>query len=75
MSLSDCEKCWDTPCTCGHEWDRYSLKYLLNLRSVLDSVITKKMETEPKCSRCKGPTTQESICDDCISKLKYDSMR
>ena len=24
MSLSDCPKCWDTPCTCGHEyrdWD------------------------------------------------------
>jgi hypothetical protein len=20
MSLSDCEKCWDTPCTCGWEY-------------------------------------------------------
>lgn len=20
MSMSDCEKCWDTPCTCGHEY-------------------------------------------------------
>lgn len=19
MALSDCPKCWDTPCTCGHE--------------------------------------------------------
>ena len=19
MSLSDCEKCWNTPCTCGHQ--------------------------------------------------------
>ena len=18
MSMSDCEKCWDTPCSCGH---------------------------------------------------------
>lgn len=24
MSLSDCEKCWDTPCTCGHEYRDYS---------------------------------------------------
>ncbi len=23
MSLSDCPKCWDTPCTCGgNDWDR-----------------------------------------------------
>jgi len=20
MSLSDCPKCWDTPCTCGHQY-------------------------------------------------------
>ena len=24
MSLSDCAKCWDTPCTCGHEYRNYS---------------------------------------------------
>ena len=24
MALSDCEKCWDTPCTCGHYWRNYS---------------------------------------------------
>ncbi len=20
MSMSDCEKCWDTPCTCGYDY-------------------------------------------------------
>jgi len=20
MALSDCPKCWDTPCTCGYYW-------------------------------------------------------
>lgn len=24
MSLSDCEKCWDTPCQCGWEYRGYS---------------------------------------------------
>ena len=24
MSLSDCPKCWDTPCTCGYYWKDYS---------------------------------------------------
>lgn len=28
MSLSDCEKCWDTPCGCGwyfRDWDEHSI--------------------------------------------------
>ena len=22
MSMSDCERCWDTPCTCGYGYER-----------------------------------------------------
>ncbi len=26
MALSDCPKCWNTPCTCGYSWEtNYSL--------------------------------------------------
>ena len=24
MALSDCPKCWDTPCTCGYEYKNYT---------------------------------------------------
>lgn len=24
MALSDCEKCWDTPCTCGWKYRNYT---------------------------------------------------
>ena len=24
MSLSDCVKCWSTPCVCGHEYKNYN---------------------------------------------------
>ena len=27
MALSDCPKCWDTPCTCGHMGYRVSYPY------------------------------------------------
>ena len=29
MSLSDCSMCWDTPCTCGHEYKEYSKDYFV----------------------------------------------
>jgi hypothetical protein len=30
MSLSDCIKCWDSPCTCGWEYRDWSIKALTN---------------------------------------------
>lgn len=31
MALSDCEKCWDTPCTCGYDYsEEKELKYFPN---------------------------------------------
>lgn len=39
MSLSDCEKCWETPCCCGHDykdWDKDRLeKQIAMLKRVL----------------------------------------
>ena len=29
MALSDCPKCWDTPCTCGYMFKDYQEKYLI----------------------------------------------
>jgi hypothetical protein len=29
MSLSSCEKCWDTPCVCGWKYKDYTHEYLL----------------------------------------------
>ena len=32
MALSDCPKCWDTPCTCGHMG--YTLVFHKNAASI-----------------------------------------
>ena len=31
MSLSDCAKCWETPCTCGYEYRGYTIDQRLEL--------------------------------------------
>ena len=31
MSLDSCSKCWDSPCTCGHEYENSSNEYKIKL--------------------------------------------
>jgi len=30
MALSDCEKCWETPCCCGHKYKYHSTESFAN---------------------------------------------
>jgi hypothetical protein len=43
MSLSDCEKCWDTPCTCGHDYRDWSKDKLIEF---VVSVVSKHPKQE-----------------------------
>jgi len=42
MSLSDCPKCWDTPCTCDYDWEQWSLERLKKHREMIDKIIVAK---------------------------------
>lgn len=42
MSLSDCPRCWDTPCECGWEYRGWSLENLRKQRDMLSKVIAYK---------------------------------
>jgi hypothetical protein len=42
MSLSDCPKCWNIPCTCGYEYEDWSIERLQELIDILQQVIKEK---------------------------------
>lgn len=48
MSLSDCPKCWDTPCTCGHEYRDWTETRLLQQITMLKKVLTEKKKKAKK---------------------------
>jgi hypothetical protein len=39
MSMSDCEKCWDTPCACGWEYRRWTNEQLRAQRDMLQGIL------------------------------------
>ena len=42
MALSDCIKCWSTPCECGYEYKDWSENRLRELIEVLQNVLDQK---------------------------------
>ena len=44
MSLSDCEKCWETPCTCGYAYRNYSIQQRKQLAAAVLGVAIETMD-------------------------------
>ncbi len=44
MALSDCEKCWETPCMCGHDYKTMPIKRVIQLRDTLNKVIADRAQ-------------------------------
>ncbi len=44
MSMSDCEKCWDTPCTCGWDYKDWSITQLKEQIKMLQKVLKQKLK-------------------------------
>lgn len=60
MVLSDCEKCWDTPCTCGWDLRRRSVKYLEEQKAIIERVIEfKRMNPKAKYSEFGEKETKD----------------
>jgi hypothetical protein len=44
MAMSDCVKCWDTPCTCGYEYRNYSKRSRIKLAAAILGVHHEALE-------------------------------
>ena len=42
MALSDCVKCWETPCVCGHDYKSWSVERLTEFIKTLQDVLKNK---------------------------------
>jgi hypothetical protein len=54
MSLSDCEKCWDTPCTCGWDYKHYSKERLVEMRDIFQQLIDGTHKYSIKKNSCSS---------------------
>jgi len=45
MSLSDCPKCWATPCECGYEYKEYNNERMFEF---IKSIMNYKLEKDKK---------------------------
>ncbi len=43
MSLSNCEKCWETPCVCGWQYRNYTLTARLKLAANILGISAEKL--------------------------------
>jgi len=51
MSLSDCEKCWETPCVCGYSYSSpniWSTERIKDFIKMLEKVLKERNENNYK---------------------------
>ena len=48
MSLSDCVKCWETPCVCGHDYKDWSEQRLEDHINMLKRVLDEQKKVKKK---------------------------
>lgn len=53
MSLSDCEKCWDTPCTCGWDYRNWTKKEIKDQIKMLQKALKNVKQTKNKLNIVK----------------------
>jgi len=64
MGLSDCSKCWETPCQCGWDYRNWTMKSLVRFRNMIEAIIQYKSNNPDACFSIFGLRNQEQTQDD-----------
>lgn len=64
MSLSDCEKCWDTPCTCGWEYRYWETEEIYQQIMMLRMVLQDQMINAIIYGRVKKDLMESWLSDE-----------
>ena len=64
MSLSDCIKCWDTPCTCGYGYTEWSEERLAEQIAMLERVLAEKQGPDEDEGFVRGLQRYDQFPDD-----------
>jgi hypothetical protein len=61
MSLSDCPKCWSTPCECGHEYRDWKIDRLEEHIEMLSRVLAEKKKGMDEEGRHNQDTRADQV--------------
>lgn len=65
--LSDCQRCWNTPCTCGWSYRHENLTWLKKLHKTIGQVIAYRTQHPQDCNFSNWG---DLLTEDDISLLK-----
>ena len=68
MSLPDCPKCWETPCTCGYEYESRSTEWLIEMREVFDNILNKRRLSKTSTNALPANIVSPKPCPFCGEK-------
>jgi hypothetical protein len=63
MALSDCIKCWDTPCTCGYKYDSWTIEKLTTHVDLVTSVLEVRLAAQEEAKRHQPDETLQKRID------------
>ena len=72
MALTDCVRCWDTPCTCGYSYRSWRPERLRAFIERLEAVLAVSGAGKVWCRGCDAPIDAsggENLCPACVERV------